>query len=105
MSHDPRESAGEQPRSEPEIIAPPRAGSRSRSSRNMWAASDSHGIHRIYVAKLGPSGLILLSLGVVFFAVCVLFLLAGALLIWIPIAAMLVVGSIVAALLRRFLRH
>jgi Flp pilus assembly protein TadB len=105
MNHDPRESAGEQPRSEPEIIAPPRSGSRSRSDREMWVASDRHGMHRIYVAKLGPSGLIMLSLGVVLFVVCVLFLLAGALLIWIPIAAILVVGSIVAAFLRKFLRE
>jgi hypothetical protein len=70
----------------------------------MWAESDRHGVHRIYVAKLGPSGLVMLSLGVVLFAVCVLLLLAGALLIWLPIAAMLVVGSIVAALLRKFFR-
>jgi hypothetical protein len=105
MSHDPREPASEKPRSEPEIIAPRRAGSRQQSDRETWMASDRRGVHRIYVAKLGPPGLVLLSLGVVLFAVCVLFLLAGALLIWIPIAAMLVVGSVIAALLRKFFRH
>lgn len=70
----------------------------------MWAESDRHGVHRIYVAKLGTSGLLILSLGAVLFAVCVLFLLAGAFLIWLPVAAMLVVGSVVAALLRRLFR-
>lgn len=105
MSHDTQEPASEQPRSEPEVIAPRRAGSRPQSDREIWLASKRRGVHRIYVAKLGPSGLILLSLGAVFLAVCVLFLLAGAILIWMPIAAMLVVGSVIAAFLRRFFRH
>jgi Flp pilus assembly protein TadB len=95
----------EVPRSEPEIIPPRRAGSRAQRDRTIWAASDRQGLHRIYVAKLGPSGLVVLSLGLVFLVVCALFLIAGAILIWIPLAAILLVGSIVAAFLRRFLRH
>jgi hypothetical protein len=104
MSHLPPESVDETPRSEPEII-PPGARLNSPFEQGIWMASDWQGVRRLYVAQLGPVGMTLLVLGIVFLAICVIFLVAGFVLIWIPIVAALVVVSIVAARLQRFFRR
>ncbi len=49
---------GEKPRSEPEIILP---GEALKSSR-MRTFVHSHGTQRIYIAKIGPLGIILVAL-------------------------------------------
>jgi len=105
MNDEPQNSEDDVPRSEPEIIPPPRAGSRSHFGHAMWSASDRHGIRRIYVARLGPFSLILLALGIVLLAVCVLFLLAGFILIWIPVVVIVTVVSVITVLLRRSFRR
>jgi hypothetical protein len=105
MNHEPENSEDEVPRSEPEIIPPPRAGSRSQFRHAMWFASDRHGMRRIYVARLGPFRLILLALGIVLVAVCVIFLLAGFILISIPVFVILMVVSIITVLLPRSFRR
>src|SRR5271165_2559316 len=74
-------------RSEPEII-PPSAEVRHRDA--MWFTADEAGTHRIYVARLGPFGVLVLALGIGLFAAFTLVVAIGAFLIWIPIVALLI---------------
>jgi hypothetical protein len=83
----------ERPRVEPEIIPP---GQSPR--RPAWRAHDLPdigGTHRIYVTRLGPFGGVLLLLAIAILAAVILLVFLGALLIWIPVIALVV---IVAAL-------
>jgi uncharacterized protein (DUF697 family) len=89
-------------RSEPEIIPPP-AGLRDRDAK--WFPADEPGTRRIYVARLGPFGVLVLALGIGLFAALTLVIAIGAFLIWIPIVALLIAAAVVSALLRElFLR-
>lgn len=85
----------ERPRAEPEII-PPRAQSRQRSFDSLFVRVEEgdDGIRRIYVKKPGPLTIILVLLvagatGALFFV-----LLAGLMLLWIP----LVIAGILIAM-------
>jgi len=82
----------ERPRSEPEII-PPGSGV-GRRDRVWERHEDGHGVHRIYIARPGlPS--ILLGLLIVGAIVGLgILVLAGVLLLWLPI----VIGGILLAL-------
>lgn len=86
------------PRTEPEIIPP---GADSRATSRIWVASDSYGARRIYSARLGPVGLILLALAIGTLSVMTLVLLLGALLIWVPIVGLVVAASIISGIFRR----
>jgi hypothetical protein len=57
--------------------------------------------HRIYTARLGPFGLILLVLALAIAAAVMLVLLLGAVLFWIPILVLLVAAAVISGLLRR----
>jgi hypothetical protein len=91
----------ERPRAEPEIIPPDRNQTRSSG----WppygvpqsAYTQSAGMHRVYVSRIGPIGFALLILVIGLFAGILLLALIGTALIWIP----LVVAAAVARLLRR----
>jgi hypothetical protein len=90
----------ERPRHEPEII-PPDSDSGRRSA---WPPS--HGFNqtrggRIYVTRIGPLGFALLLLIVGLFAGVLLLALIGAALIWIPIAAVLLIAAAITGVLRR----
>jgi hypothetical protein len=90
----------EQPRHEPEIIPPDRNSGRSSA----WPPS--HGFNqtrggRIYVTRIGPLGFALLILIVGLFAGVLLLALIGAALIWIPVAAVLLIIAAIAGVLRR----
>lgn len=88
----------EKPRLEPEIIPP------DRSPRRMaWRTQEyggSGGTHRIYVTRLGPFGGVLLLLVIAILAAVVLLAFLGALLIWIPVVALIVVVAALSGLLR-----
>ena len=91
----------EVPRHEPEIIPPDRDSGRSSA----WPPS--HGYNqrrgqRIYVKRIGPLGFALLMLIVGLFAGVLLLALIGAALIWIPVAAVLLIIAAIAGVLRRF---
>ncbi len=97
-------SPPERPRVEPEIIPPDRYGRRPNWRRAPWRAdvfSETRGTHRIYVARLGPVGLALLMLALAAVAAVILIAVLGAVLIWIPVVAVLVVGAALFRLLRR----
>jgi hypothetical protein len=57
--------------------------------------------HRIYTARLGPFGLILMALALAIAAAVMLVLLLGAVLFWIPILVLLVAAAVISGLLRR----
>jgi hypothetical protein len=84
---------GERPRSEPEIIPP---GAPLRRPRDD-PFSDTIFTQRIYVAPLGPLGLIGLVLTIGIIAVVLLALIIGAVLFWLPIVALVVVAAIVGS--------
>jgi hypothetical protein len=87
----------EEPHTEPEIIPPDRAD--GRSTRGAYV--DVHGTHRIYVARLGPFGIILAALVIAILTAVILFMLLGAALILLPVVALLVAVTVIAGLLRR----
>jgi hypothetical protein len=95
----PSTPSSQQPRSEPEIIPPGHADERSAPGAHAYI--DFHGAHRIYVARLGPLGIILLALLIAGLTAVILIALLGAVLIWIPIVALLVAAGAISGLLRR----
>jgi hypothetical protein len=95
MAEKPPTPRAEQPRAEPEII-PPGAPLRSR----LDGFAGPHFSQRIYVARFGPFGIVLVALAIVAIVTVLLVLLLGALLFWIPVIGVLVA----AAILLRFLK-
>ena len=85
----------EDPRSEPEIIPPGRAAR---------GPIDVH-VGRVYIAKFGPLGTILLTLVVGLLSAVLMVLLFGALLFALPAAALLVTAAIVAGLVRVYFQR
>jgi hypothetical protein len=90
----------ERPRHEPEIIPPNRDSERSSAWPPSYGFNQTRR-QRIYVRRIGPLGFALLILIVGLFAGVLLLALIGAALIWIPIAAVLLVIAAVTGLLRR----
>jgi hypothetical protein len=86
---------------EPEIIPPDRREQQSRSRSRIWIADDLHGSHRVYVARLGPFGAILLALGIGAASAALFALLLGAFLLGTLALAGVVAFAMLAALLRR----
>ena len=89
----------EKPRSEPEIIPPDRAGLNAPRAR---VFTDAHGTERVYVARLGPLGVILTILATSILAAVMLVLLFATFLIWVPLVILFIVGAIIARLLRAY---
>jgi len=88
----------ERPRIEPEIIPPDRT-----QNRSAWRAhgfAESSGTRRIYVGRLGPFGGIVLLTALVVVAVILLLAFLGALLLWLPLVALIVVAAAIGGLLR-----
>ncbi|MEX0753337.1 MAG: hypothetical protein WD073_10505 [Xanthobacteraceae bacterium] len=91
----------ERPRQEPEIIPPGRGGGAQNDLSAVFIrVEERDGVRRVYLRRPGPFSIVLalLTLGLV--AAVVFVLLAGVVLIWIPI----VVGVILLALLSASLR-
>jgi hypothetical protein len=57
-----------------------------RSTSKMRLFVDAGGTHRIYVARLGPVGILLLALAICIVLALIFLVLLGALLIWIPVS-------------------
>ncbi len=93
----------ERPRYEPEII-PPDHGDRQSDGRNTpWHSSNWRGspfggarsAQRIYVTRVGPFGIALMLLAIAAIVAIIVIAAVGALLIWIPVvAAVLVIGAL-----------
>jgi hypothetical protein len=92
---------GEEPRSEPEIIPP---GHAKRGPTRISESIDAH-VGRVYIAKVGPLGAILLTLVVGLLSAVLMVLLFGALLVALPAVVLLVTAAIVAGLLRVYFQR
>jgi hypothetical protein len=88
---------GEEPRSEPEIIPP---GHAKRGPTRI----DAH-VGRVFIAKFGPLGTILLTLVVGLLSAALMVLLFGALLVALPVVVLLITAAIVAGLLRIYFQR
>jgi len=88
----------EQPRAEPEIIPPD--DSRRGPARRKVEFPEMADLPRIYVARLGPVGGVVLLLALVILAVFGLLAFLGALLLWLPIVALIVIAAAVVGILR-----
>ena len=64
-----------------------------------WADDDG-GVHRVYVAKVGPFGFILMALVLAAIAAVVAIFVVGAFLIVIPLAGLLLAAAIIVGLWR-----
>jgi hypothetical protein len=93
----------ERPRLEPEIIPPARSRREPGWQHDVWEpyGPNAGTTHRLYVGKLGPFGLAMLMLIIGFVAGVILLAVVGALLVWIPILALLVSAGVIYRLLRR----
>lgn len=91
-------SRGETPRSEPEILPPEEPIVHAR-----WANGDS--VHRIYVAKVGPFGFVLMAVLLAAIAAVILTFVVGAFLIVIPLAGLLLAAAIISGLWRGSFRR
>jgi hypothetical protein len=86
----------ERPRVEPEIIPP----DRTQSARRSAAFAETGGVHRVYVTRIGPFGGALLMLVIALLAAVALLLFFGALLIWVPVVALVLIIGAIAGLFR-----
>jgi hypothetical protein len=94
----------ERPRVEPEIIPPGQAGRRYGWQQSPWPADmypRSGGTQRIFVARMGPFGIALVILAVAAILAVVLIAILGAMLLWIPVVAVLVIVAAMFRFLRR----
>ncbi len=89
---------------EPEIIPPDRRDGRSTYRSRTWIADGVRGSQRVYVAKLGPFGAILLALMIGAVSAALFALLLGAFLIGTLAIGAIVAFAMMAGLLRRFAR-
>jgi hypothetical protein len=88
--------AGEKPHAEPEIIPPDRGDRQSRTSAaGIRVFLDGDGVRHIYVARLGPLGMVVLALMVGILCAIMLVLVLGVFLIWIPLVGLLVAAAII----------
>jgi hypothetical protein len=87
---------------EPEIIPP---GKEWPNRRPGWPPqygfSESRSTHRVYVGRIGPLGFAILVLIVAMFGGVLLLALIGAVLIWLPVLAVLAVIAAITGLIRR----
>lgn len=91
------------PRTEQEIIPPTRIERRRRAgTARIHVFADHHGVRHVYVARLGPLGVLLLVLIIANLSAIILVLLVGAFLIWIPLVGLLIAAVIILGLLRRY---
>jgi hypothetical protein len=98
-------SQGEKPRSEPEIIPPKHVGRTAQGAPRMRVFVDTRGTERVYIAKPGPLGIILVILIASILSAVMLVLLLSAFLIAMPVVVLLIVAAIVAGLLRSYFRR
>jgi hypothetical protein len=95
----------ENPRSEPEIIPPGHTGGwPPRGGPHVWISIDRDG-HRTYVKPPGPFTIVLAVVGLILVVAVVLMLVLGALLIWVPVVAVIAAVFVVVGFLRGYFRR
>ena len=96
MAEKPSNPLGQKPRAEPEIIPP---GAPLRQS-GLYGFANQRFAQRIYVAKIGPFGIILLALAIGIVSIAIFVFLLGAFLFWIPVIGLLVAAGMISGVLR-----
>ena len=97
---------GEKPRPEPELIPPDHVEPRTaQGTPRTRVFIDARGIERVYVAKLGPLGIILAVLTTGILSAVMFILLFGAFLIWVPLVVFFIAGAIISGLLGAYFRR
>jgi hypothetical protein len=92
----------ERPRLEPEIIPPARGRRGSDWQQYVWySQAPRTETHRLYVTRLGPFGMAALMLIIGIVIAVILLATIGAILVWIPILALLLAAGVVYRQLRR----
>ena len=91
---------------EPEIIPPGQEPADWQHRRpDPWAQHNVYSTHRVFVRRIGPGGL-LLAAGVVGLVTALIFVLVvSAFFVAIPIVALLLIGAILGAVVRRYMRR
>lgn len=97
------------PRFEPEIIPPDRSQrqDRDRSRRatsNLWASMESEEGPRVYVAKPGPLGTILVAVAIGIILGMTLLALLGVFLFSLPVVGAIICALILSSVIRRYFR-
>jgi hypothetical protein len=95
----------ERPRSEPEIIPPDRGWGQNDGRRSPWNGSpfgQGYTTHRIYMRHFGPIGIALALLAIAAIVAIVMIAVLGAVLIWVPVVAAVLVIAAALRLLRGF---
>jgi hypothetical protein len=94
----------ERPRSEPEIIPPGRrSGGRSGSQSHVWVwVADREGMRQANVRLPGPFTIFLALALVAMVAGLIVILVLGAVIIWIPVFVLAIVGLLIAAAARQY---
>jgi hypothetical protein len=98
------DQGSDRPRSEPEIIPPDRRGGGHRDSQShvwVWVA-DRDGMRRANVTLPGPFTIFLALALVAMVAGLIVILVLGAVIIWIPIFVLAIVGLLIAAAARQY---
>jgi hypothetical protein len=96
----------ETPRSEPEIIPPDHLGGRrTRGESRVWISIDRGDGRRTHIKQPGPFTIVLAVAGLILVVALIVMLVLGALLIWVPIAAVIAVGAIIMAALKGYFRR
>ncbi len=91
----------EKPRSEPEIIPPyEQTGRPGRDAPRVRVFVDTHGTERVYVAKPGSFGAILMILIAAMLAAVFFVLFFAAFIFLLPIMILLVAAAVIVGLLR-----
>jgi hypothetical protein len=94
----------DRPRSEPEIIPPDRkGGGRGDSQSHIWVwVADRDGMRRANVTLPGPFTIFLALALVAMVAGLIVILVLGAVIIWVPIMVLAIVGLLIAAAARQY---
>ena len=100
----------ELPRVEPEIIPPdrqehgpdrgPGRGADWRRAAWPYGPNQTGGMHRVYVARIGPFGFAVLTLVLAILAAVFLLIFAGVILLWLPVVVLLIVAGAIFRFLR-----
>jgi chromate transport protein ChrA len=94
----------ERPRSEPEIIPPGRQERRQgRQDGPIWMSGEQFGgTHRIYIARPGPFSIIIALVIAGLVLAAIVLLLAGLVLVWVPVIVFVVAALLLAGYSRYY---
>lgn len=101
--NNPLDRGPERPRQEPEIIPPGRDGGPDADLSAIWIrVEERDGVRRVYLKRPGPFSILLGLAMIGLVAAVVLVLLAGIVLIWIPVVVAVILFALFSVSLRSY---